>query len=127
MWAVSVEPPSSWKTWTSARAGPVLVRVRSSRPAFCGVAPRMTSAGPLPAGSRARCGWYPPAGGRVVRGAAQDLMRSRIQTPAGFSEPVPAQGPLFAQVPGVKTAPERWSSEKFQLTQLIRFRAMRSR
>lgn len=53
--------------------------------------------------------------------------RSRIQAPAGFSEEVPAHGPFLSQVPVLKTAPERWSSEKFQFTQLIFLLAMRSR
>ncbi len=37
-------------------------------------------------------------------------MRSRIQTPASLSTPVPVQLPPL-QVPVLKTAPERWSSE----------------
>ncbi len=43
-------------------------------------------------------------------GPAHWRMRSRIQTPASLSTPVPVQlEPL--QVPVLKTAPERWSSE----------------
>lgn len=37
-------------------------------------------------------------------------IRSRIQTPASFRTPVPAHV-LPLQVPVLKTAPERWSSE----------------
>ncbi|MFC7512667.1 hypothetical protein ACFQV4_30365 [Streptomyces thermocarboxydus] len=44
-----------------------------------------------------------------------------------MSDWVPVHGPFAAQVPGMNTAPPRWSSEKFQLTQLIFFCAMRSR
>lgn len=53
-------------------------------------------------------------------------IRSRIQTPASFSRAVPPNAPA-AQVPVVKTAPERKSSEKFQFTQLIFRLANRSR
>src|SRR5690349_10909434 len=53
-------------------------------------------------------------------------MRSRIQTPAGFSGPVPVNEEP-EQVPGLNTAPERLSSEKFQLVQLIFFDARKSR
>ncbi len=54
-------------------------------------------------------------------------IRSRIQTPASFSDVVPVQGPPASHVPVLKTAPERWSSEKFQFTQLIFLLAIRSR
>lgn len=53
-----------------------------------------------------------PPFGLTARGAGRGhwRMRSRIQTPASFRTPVPVQVvPL--QVPVLKTAPERWSSE----------------
>ena len=63
-------------------------------------------------------------------GCAQKLsgvrMRSRIQTPAGLRRRCRRTGRL-PQVPVVKTAPERKSSEKFQFTQLIFLLAIRSR
>lgn len=52
----------------------------------------------------------PALSGADGAGPAYWRMRSRIQTPASFRTPVPAQvEPL--QVPVLKTAPERWSSE----------------
>ncbi|CAL9392370.1 hypothetical protein SUDANB121_01293 [Nocardiopsis dassonvillei] len=50
-------------------------------------------------------------------------MRSLIHSPAGLSE---VQSPE-AHAPVRNTAPERKSSEKFQLTQLIRSSSIRSR
>ncbi len=61
------------------------------------------------------------SGSRPVCGS-----RSRIQTPAGFSIEVPVKL-LPAQVPSLKTAPERSSSEKFQLVQPIFLLARKSR
>lgn len=103
----SCSPPGSrWSRGTakcrSVRTTPGWRYVLTGAPVLYAPRPPMGSHG------RARVAGN---GGQPVGKLSADRIRSRTHAPAGFRGPVPVQGPLLLQVPSLKTAPERLSSE----------------